>query len=349
MRSVGIKILIVDDSRVERNFLLGLLHKLGAQTAAADGCDEGVRLACSERYDLMLIDYFMPEADGVHTLREIRQNNDSLNRLTPAVALGTSDSLSDSEFFAEYGFENYLEKPVDFEMLHAALILYLPEDKRGGISAERTNVQQKEPVSVLPEWLDEIPELATADGVANCGTEEDYLGALRIFRKSVGTMSEEIERYYGEGDLKNYTIKVHALKSSARIIGLPELSELARKLEAAGDAGDTEFIEENTAELLEMYRSYSDKFSRLDEESSEEQNEKPPADRDLLDDAFSSLDEFAGQMDYDLVEMVIESVREYRLEPRDKALFDEADTAFTNLDWSGIRTAAQKYFENNRE
>ena len=125
--------------------------------------------------------------------------------------------------------------------------------------------------------------------------------------------------------------------------------ELARKLEAAGDAGDTEFIEENTAELLEMYRSYSDKFSRLDEESSEEQNEKPPADRDLLDDAFSSLDEFAGQMDYDLVEMVIGSVREYRLEPRDKALFDEADTAFTNLDWSGIRTAAQKYFENNRE
>ena len=49
-------------------------------------------------------------------------------------------------------------------------------------------------------------------------------------------------------------------------------------------------------------------------------------------------------MDYDSVEMVIESVKGYALAPREKELLDKIDAAFMNLDWSAVRTAAQKYF-----
>lgn len=347
---MSVKILVADDSRVERNFLAGMLRKLGAETVIGESCDDAVRLACIERFDLLFIDYFMPEADGVHTLREIRQTEGSQNAETPAVALGTSDSGSDSDFFTEHGFVNYIEKPVNYDILHAALILYLADDKRQEIGTAVKEAEQAEaPPSALPEWLGEIPELSTEAGIKNCGTEDDYLSALNIFYNSIGQMSGEIEGFYESGDLKNYTIKVHALKSSARIIGLPELSELARQLEAAGDSENVEFIDEKTGILLEMYRSYRDKLSRLDDDKKEKQSSKPPAERDFLDDAFSSLDDFAGQMDYDLVEMVIESVREYSLEERDQAVFDEVDKAFMELDWSGIRTAARKYFENTNE
>lgn len=348
---MSIEILITDDSRVEGNFLSGLLKKLGAETYLADCCESGVKLACEKRFDLIFIDYFMPGADGVHTLREIRHKAAELNGSTPAVALGTSDSVSDSEFFAEHGFVNYIEKPVDHDMLHAALLLYLPEEKRREIASPPAGAKEERgAVPGIPGWLNEVEGLSPEDGIKNCGTPKDYLGALEVFFRSIDRSADEIEGYYGSGDIKNYTIKVHALKSSARIIGFAELSELARQLEAAGDSGDTEKIESETARLLEMYRDCKQKLSELGgnaEESGDGEAEKPDADKDFLDDAFASLDEFAEQMDYDSVEMVIASVKEYALAPREKALFDEIDAAFLGLDWSAVRTAAQKYFSEN--
>ena len=344
---MSVEILITDDSTVEGNFISGLLKKLGAEPTLADCCREGVRLACEKRFDMIFIDYFMPGSDGVHTLREIRQKAAGLNGNTPAVALGTSDYESDTDFFLSRGFLNYIEKPVDYDVLHAALLLYLPEEKRGEIGSAAAAGSDIGQYPSLPGWLGDIPEMSVSDGVKNCGSEEGYLGALEIFYKSVDRLSDEIEGYYNEGNIKDYTIKVHALKSSARIIGLSGLSELAKELEAAGDGGDIEKIDSETGRLLEMYRSYKRKLSALDGDAGAEggsETEKPPADRDFLDDAFSSLDEFAAQMDYDSVEMVLDSVREYALEPREKELLDEIDNAFMRLDWSAIRTAAQKYF-----
>ncbi len=343
---MSVKVLIVDDSRVERNYFAMLVRKLGGEPSTAEGCEEGLRYSCSEQFDLLFIDYFMPVSDGEHTLREIRQREESRNKDTPAIALGTSDSDSDSDFFLERGFVNYIEKPVLFEFLHAAMILYLKEEKRNEIGIAVPEVSEESGgSSSLPEWLGDIPELSVPEGVSNCGSEEDYLCALEIFYNSIDHMSDEIQGYYDNGDLKNYTIKVHALKSSARIIGLAELSQLAKELEAAGNAEDLDFIEQNTDRLLEWYRGYKQKLAPIGETQEEEETaEKPPADQDLLDDAFSSLDDFAGQMDYDLVEMVINSVKEYSLEPDVQKIFDEVDAAFLNLDWNGIRASARKYF-----
>ncbi|MBQ9384280.1 MAG: response regulator [Ruminiclostridium sp.] len=341
---MGVKVLVVDDSSVERHYFLGLLAKLGVEAAEAVSCEDGAEKACAEKFDLLFIDYFMPDADGVHTLKEIRTNSGSMNASVPAVALGTADEMLGDDFFFHQGFVNYLEKPVRFDLLHAALLLYLPEEKRGEIGSGAAE-QEPEKSSALAglEWLSEIPELSVEEGVKNCGTEEGFTSALNIFYNSIPNMSDEIQGYYESGDRKNYTIKVHALKSSARIIGLADLSELARKLEAAGDGGDLDFINENTAHLLEWYRSYHDKLSRLGGDSEKDDTDKPPADAEFLEDAFSSLEEFAGQMDFDMVDTVIESLGEYRLEPEDKEIFDEVNAAYANLDWNGIAVAARKY------
>ena len=345
---MSFKVLIVDDSRVERHYLSGLLKRLGAETDAAECCDAGVEKACTNEYDMLFIDYFMPESDGVHTLNEIRCADGSLNAAVPAIALGTADPFSGDDFFLEQGFTNYIEKPIDHELLHAALLLYLPPEKRGEVVRSEAASQpgREEQGSALDgyDWLNEIQELSVADGLKNCGSEEGYLSALEIFYNSIPSMSDEIEGYYTGGDWKSYTIKVHALKSSARIIGLAGLSEQARLLEAAGDGEDMDYINAHTAEMLELYRSYRDKLGRLGGgEGEKNDDEKPAAEPDFLEDAFSSLDEFAGQMDYDLVEMVISSLEEYRLEPEDKAIFDEVNRAFMELDWNGIRSASQKY------
>ena len=57
---------------------------------------------------------------------------------------------------------------------------------------------------------------------------------LQQFYESITKKADEIERMLEEDDFENFTIKVHALKSSARLIGAEALSENARKLEDYG-------------------------------------------------------------------------------------------------------------------
>ena len=339
---MSVKVLVVDDSKVERNYLAGLLERLGVTPDTADSCEDSAFKACKQEYDLILIDYFMPDSDGVHALKEIRTTKDSLNVSTPAIALGLADPVLGDDFFMMQGFVNYLEKPVDHELLHAALLLYLPEMKRSEVGVSDSEAGAG--ASVIPEWLRGIEELNIKDGVKNCGTEEGFMSALGIFLGSIDNMSHEIQSYYNSENWTDYTIKVHALKSSARIIGLAGLSELAKQLEAAGDSGDLEFIHSETGHLLTWYGSYKEKFAKLSG-GEEEEKEKPPAEQDFLEDAFSSLEEFAGQMDYDMVEMVIGSLEEYSLEPEDQEIFDAVNAAFMTLDWNALRTAAHRYIE----
>ena len=61
---------------------------------------------------------------------------------------------------------------------------------------------------------------------------------------------QNIATLHQEHDTRNYTIKVHALKSSSRIIGAAELSSLAKDLEAAGDKMDWEFIKTHHGQMM---------------------------------------------------------------------------------------------------
>ena len=66
--------------------------------------------------------------------------------------------------------------------------------------------------------------------------------------------SKELERLYTEGDMDNYTIKVHALKSSARIIGAYDFGDRAQELEDAGKNADIGYIKANNDPFIEEYR-----------------------------------------------------------------------------------------------
>ncbi len=67
-------------------------------------------------------------------------------------------------------------------------------------------------------------------------SEELLEKTLRQFYEKTAPNAAAIERLLEEGDYENYTIKVHALKSSARLVGADGLSEAARHLEACGNA-----------------------------------------------------------------------------------------------------------------
>lgn len=164
-----------------------------------------------------------------------------------------SDILDFSKI--EAGFDDYLTKPVMADELEKMLVKHLPPEK---VLREFAEGAAAEPEHV-PEWLLSVFALDVEKGLAHCGGLQAYLSALRIFAESIATRADEIEHACAAGDIADYTIKAHALKSMARSIGADELAGLAARLEVAGDAHDVDTVYSQTGKLLAMYR----RFERL--------------------------------------------------------------------------------------
>lgn len=223
----------------------------------------------------------------------------------------------------------YVRKLVHFET-------EAPEDDN---SQEGGELSSSGAGTELPSYLTDIPDLDTTAGISNCGSVDGYLSVVDTFRSSISDKADEIERFYRDGDIENYTIKVHALKSSARIIGASVLSGMAADLEAAGDAGDTATIDRDTGELLKLYRSYEDKLADPASASSDADGDSglPEATVAQLEDAYQGIDEFAASEDYDLAKMVLDDMKAYALPRVDRERFDRIRQALGRLDWKEIR------------
>ncbi|MBE7003162.1 MAG: DegV family EDD domain-containing protein [Ruminococcaceae bacterium] len=183
-------------------------------------------------------------------------------------------------------------------------------------------------------WLAGVNGIDHAEAMKNCGRIEILRSALELFYKKIGEDADTIESLWHGGDLQNYTIKVHALKSAARTIGALELSERAKAMEDAGKAGDTVSIDEKTPELLKLYRSYAEIFKPSFETG--EEDARPPADEGMLAEAYAAISECAAMMDYDMTESVLASLDGYCLSPEDAKHVEDIRDAMMELDWERV-------------
>ena len=129
------------------------------------------------------------------------------------------------------------------------------------------------------------------------------------------------------------------MKSSARIIGAASLSGLAKDLEDAGKREDTEYIQSNTDRLLVMYRALNDKLDRLDKT----EESLPEISEGALDEAYQTIVEIAGSMDYGMMEGILRDLRGYALPEADRERIAVIERMLNELDWDGIiKTAGER-------
>ena len=328
------KILVVDDTVMNLTVVKGLLKQTQIQIFTAESGYECLHLVTKEKYDIIFLDHRMPGIDGIETLQKMKELPHNLNKETPIISL-TANAVSGAR--AEYmqaGFQDYLTKPINSAALEAMIIKYLPKDKVV-ISKEAQDAEQEKSDKKLPEWLKEVEGLNTFDGIVHCGGVDSYLDALTVFAQSVSTGVKEIADFFNNEDWKNYTTKVHALKSSARVVGAKELSERARRLEDAGNSGYINEIKECTAELLQLYMSYEAKLAPLCKVEEDNSN-KPLIDESELAEAFETMKEVAASFDYDSLTFVMQSLDDYRLPDNEAERYKQIKEAAAKLDWEKI-------------
>ncbi len=323
-------VLVVDDTPLNLVVFKGLLKQTQMQIDMASDGDEGISLSREKKYDIIFLDHMMPGKDGIETLKCMRAMPDNPNRETPVISL-TANAISGArEEYLAAGFQDYLTKPVDSIKLESLLIQYLPKEK------VHVRKEAAEDVAVegiaLPSWLHELEGIDTQEGIEHCGSEAAYLDTLKVFAESALSGLRDIEGYFQREEWPDYTTKVHALKSTARIIGARLLSEMAKRLEYAGNAGEIETIKVETPALLSIYRSFAEKLAPLCPPKPREE-EKEPIDEPALREAYDTLKEFVASFDYDSAMFVLESLEDYRLPEDEEKRYQSIRTAIEKLDW----------------
>ena len=242
------RVLVVDDTPVNLTVFVSLLKRTGLKIDTAESGDEGISFFTANHYDVIFLDHMMPDKDGIETLREMKTITDTPNTQTPIICLTANAISGMREMYTNAGFDDYLTKPIDTERLEMMLLKYLPEEKVTIVSGNDDTGDYE-----LPDFLYDLKEIDTDAGLNYCGDAEDYILTLKTFMGSAKEKAEEIKNYLTAGDIKNTTIKIHALKSASRAIGALELGEFAARLEKAGDSGDLETLDKNIDELISAY------------------------------------------------------------------------------------------------
>ena len=322
-------VLVVDDNPMNLTVIKGLLKPTKVFVTTATSGEDAIEKIKDSDFNIVLLDHMMPGMDGIETVGKIREFAPDL----PVYAL-TANSTAGEEFYKEKGFNGYLPKPIDSELLEKTILKHLPEEMMEKPEAE-VNASALTEIPEELKWIYDTEGITVSEGVKNSGGIETFIFSLNLFLETIDDNSKVIWDAFENENFRLYTIKVHALKSSARFIGAIGLSEMARELEDAGNRNDTEFIYENNEKLMTEYAAYKERLKRL-QQTEEEDTEKEPISEEDLVQAYEALSQCIEDMDYDAVEMTLSVLFEYELPEEEKKRATELEKMLKVLDWEGM-------------
>ena len=242
-----VDVLAVDD--VELNLIVfeNLLKETKMKIDLVESGAAAIERASEKHYDIIFMDYMMPEMDGIQTLEKLR-SLDTPNNKTPVIVL-TADALAGvREKYIRAGFKDYISKPVDGNQLEKMLIRYLPQQKVF-LKTGKEDIPCGEKISRFKNML---PEFDYETALSYCDESEEFCIEI-ISEYCTNNHIDDLKNYFEECEWENYRQRLHSLKSTTRTVGLAALSEEFRMQEAAVKKCELDYARKNHKHLMDHY------------------------------------------------------------------------------------------------
>lgn len=264
-----VSVLVVDDEPMNLMVAEGIFREYEMQVKTVHSGMAALELCGKEDFDLIFLDHMMPEMDGVETLKRLRRLLTDSGKTATIIAFTANAVSGAREMFFEEGFDEFVSKPIEMAELERVLrnvlpksaVRYADKDYRTERNMERRDGEQSEDIqeqAIADQGKTALLEKAgihTITGLQYCLNNTAFYDELLIkFASDADRKQEEIGRFFEQQDWENYCIMVHALKSTARMIGAGALSDLAKGLEDAAKNLDVEYIGMYHEMLLVKYK-----------------------------------------------------------------------------------------------
>ncbi|MBX3608793.1 MAG: PAS domain S-box protein [Hydrogenophaga sp.] len=227
-RLQGVRVLLVDDSEINREIAGRMLTQVGAQVrTCADGAQALAQLqAAPQAFDIVLMDVQMPVMDGLEATRHIRA--DATLRELPVIAL-TAGALADERQRAlDAGFTAFLPKPLEPRDLLATM------GRLVGVGADDDRAMASSTTSPDSTWP-ALPGVDTRRASVRLGND------LALFRKLLGRLLDErgdwsrevpaTAGHWTDQARAEWRARAHRLKGSASMLGAQPVASVAARLE----------------------------------------------------------------------------------------------------------------------
>ena len=168
----NLRILLVEDNKVNQAVALGILVKLGFIVDIAANGEQAIKMLQAASYDIVLMDCQMPEMDGYEASRLIRSSQTAvLNHGIPIIAMTANAMKGDRERCLEAGMNDYVSKPIYPLELAKTLDKWLPGK---AVSIAEQAIGEPQPAAARPAEDTDIPVFDKASIMTVVSGNEEF-------------------------------------------------------------------------------------------------------------------------------------------------------------------------------
>ncbi|MCR5429180.1 MAG: response regulator [Lachnospiraceae bacterium] len=271
------KILVVDDSMVNLFVAKELLSNYNIEVTTATSGAESIKLVQENSFDMVFMDYLMPQMDGREAQIKIRNLGDEYYKGLPIIALTAKNSPGGERVYIDEGFDGYLAKPLDVHELERSLLKFLPAEYINKIEDD-SSVCNANNVGEKP-WYKRLCSVLTdfevKKGLEYCEYDYTaYINLLRVISTESSNQGARIKSYAEAEDIENYRVAVHSLKNVASSAGDMKLSFICSEHENAAKNYDINYIKNHVNTLLSEYEVFRFKIDTALQRENEIMNKK---------------------------------------------------------------------------
>lgn len=235
---MGLQLLVIDDSELNLRLTEMMLTKMSCHVNTFSDVREALKSVKDHDYDLIFMDYLMPDINGIEATRLIRNmtggvhSRDDYYTAVPVIALTAEDNDSMIAEMKDSGINDVLFKPFVISDVCAMIdkwcnsaLAALARETQSVVKPE--DLEFEESITIYGITPDTLAAMLETDA-------EGYYEAISVFVADVPDKRKRIRDALLSEDYETYTVDVHRIKGEAKVIGAYEIADLAKKLELIG-------------------------------------------------------------------------------------------------------------------
>jgi CheY-like chemotaxis protein len=224
----GLRILLVEDNKVNQMLAVALLRKRRHEVTVADDGRKAIALIERSDFDIVLMDVQMPEMDGLEATRLIRDMESESTRRLPIIAVTAHTMDEDRQRCLDAGMDDYVRKPIDPAELEAA----------------------------IERWTGELPDFEPQRALELVEGDRSVLASVvKLFLEQTPERLDEIRRALDAGDTTTLERSAHGMEGAAVSLAMPRLRDISHRIAIHSQRGELEAAAALIAELDEAVGS----------------------------------------------------------------------------------------------
>ena len=226
MLTTAARILLAEDNPGNRMLVKAFLKGTQFEIDEAENGALAVKKFTSQKYDVVLMDMYMPVVDGYEATAAIRKwERENKAARTPVIALTAAAMSGDMQRSLDAGCDFHVTKPVS-----KSVLLNLLE-------------------SLLKSGADEAPVSKPYDVAAELDDPALFAEVAQLFLDEMDRLTASMDAAFADPDFKKLKDYVHSLKGSAAMVGAQPIATICKEIEAAIASASMDAVRRGLAKL----------------------------------------------------------------------------------------------------